>query len=689
MLVQSPLTSRRRKGKGKKGEGEERTSLSIRREELEVPINGHAVDWTTDLGRRCGQGSDHAFLISQGYLHDYRAQVDNKYFPKYEFAIREQEKNAKALMKERNRVLTRGSEPIHSVSESEEERPFDVESMELEKLVRQAEDLSRMPWYDPGLILLYRKIISDINKLEIEWAGRNPTLPIVRQSEFVLNAVNIKGGKEEVSTRNLGRDDILQRLDRLEGGGSRVGEEEEEVEDGFLSSSSLVSSMEDLCDRAGTLNLSRKRSHEDSTEVDMSIEGEKEVEEAVFYSSEGRPDASNVLYKHSLFSGAMKDEDSKVYIVVEPVTKSLYALISMGAFTKKENLHRFVVDMDLREKFDMPNVYKELVMNWARIGYGALKRYLQGEMDLPEEPSKEEEEGENFLDSITSSMDTLKRVRKARIPVGYKKASEFILEQSPFYPDCVLSNMTARFGKLVPGAQVFHRGIAPEEGGGYYLHVSVKICKLPLIVTATPKSWEAFTETLNKSFEEEITDHQRILNFVTRDDTWLEKPRIGEMLAYKLVECVLYSHMVKSNDGFSPVDFVESLVYTYTTAEGEDSDECSLFVGSAPVYIDYLAMNEKEQDEYSEEDENFVETFQGSVRRLEGGLPLGVFEHISEMLYCDEGQMWILDILAYWRSVLEEKEEENNDDEFTMDHEALRGILHRFTKLPTVDRLPC
>jgi len=691
MLLQSQLTSRRRRNKG--GGEEERTALSIRREELEVPIDSHAVDWTTDLGRRNGKWSEHAFLISQGYLHDYRAQVDNKYFPKYEIAIREQEKNAKLLMKERNRLLIRGSEPIHSVSESEEERPFDVESMELKKLVRQSEDISRMPWYDPGLILLYRKIISDINKMEINWASQTPTLPIVRQSEFVLNPIDIKGGKEEVSTRNLGRDDILRRLDRLEGGGGRINEEDVSS----ISSSSLVSSMEDLCNQTGTLNLSRKRSHKESTEVEMSIEVEKEEVEgdSVFYSSEGRPDASNILYDHSLFPVTMKGDDSKVYIVLEPVTRSLYALISMGAFQKKENLHRFVVDMDLRDKFDMPNVYKELIMKWARIGYTALKMYLQKEMDLPEEgEGEEEEEGEeDFLSSITSSMDTLNHVRNVRIPPGYKKASEFVLDHIPFYPDCVLSNMTAKFGKMVPGAEIFHRGIATEEVDGgevYYLHISVKMCKLPLIVTANPKSWERFTETLRNYFEEYITDHQQSLNFVTRDDTWLGKPMISEMLAYKIVECLLYSHMVKSNGVFSPVDFIESLVYTYTVAEGEDIDSCSLFVGPAPVYIDYLTMIDKEQDEYSEEYENFIETFQESVRLLEGWLPTGVFEHMSEMLYCDEGKSWVLDILAYWRSVLEEEEKEKEKEgEFTMDREALCGIIHRFTKMSTADRSLC
>lgn len=560
-----------------------------------------------------------------------------------------------------------------------------------------------MYWYDPGIVIQYRKIISEVYALELEWAAEKPTLPKVHRSDFTLNTINVENGKDEISTRILGRDGILRRLDQLEDPGN-VEEVDvstcprglrptrspiDVVEPIFEDEESSSSLMEDMCARTSSLTLSRgslanshgstrtldhsrKRSHESmsdsscATDLDMSAGEEEEDREP---SGEGRPLPINVFYQDTLFSGPIEGEDSKIYLVLEPVTRSLYALISMGPFPSEEAMNRFVCDMDMRESLDLSNVYKELLMGWAKVGYEGFKRFIREEMDPLDREPEVEEEGE-MLDGILSTMDAVHRERKIKIPLGYRKASEFVFEQHPFYPDCVRSNTTARFGNRVEDAPLFHRSMVP----GNLLHLSMKVCRLPVNVT---KNLEGFRGAIERTVEGE--DFPQNLQFVSVDNPWWSRSEVAQSMAYKMVECALYSFMLRSIEDFSTADFVDSLVYTYIT----DGEDVSLFVGPAPVYLGYLAIDRVEVEQNPDWDA-FFELFKSVVQSMEDHLPPQVFRTQCDLLFCEKGKQWAMDVLSYWRSELENYQSETKDV-FTIREDALRCMVSRFSGLPIVD----
>jgi len=189
-------------------------------------------------------------------------------------------------------------------------------------LTKRIEELECTAWYDPGMLLLYRKYSMEVTNLQyrlIEMNAEYSHALSTRQlnsfknpGDFLLNLIDVKSSKEDISTRALGRDDILARLDSLERYGHKhrpytpVEEKMEEYSyqkhtpilegDGSSSVEDLSRNISDHC-KIASYSSDRRNS-----ELRPSIDGQSLVSGGVQTTVELQPSGEG-LYSESLRSG--------------------------------------------------------------------------------------------------------------------------------------------------------------------------------------------------------------------------------------------------------------------------------------------------------------------------------------------------------------------------------------------------
>jgi hypothetical protein len=447
--------------------------LDVDDEKLEVSINEAVIDWTTDLGRRWGKGYSHAQKNSHNY--SARARMPNQYDYAMcnEPSIQQQEKDAKRNADERiiamrGRVDGLSGSLLLAPSLSEDTEDWEAsetyeddglrftwEWRRFTHVSRRLKDLECTSWYDPGFIMLYRMYSAEADSLQLRLTDmsaspENETLSDRQKrlfkgpNDYFLNLINIQGGKDEISTRTIARDDILKRLDQLEeleesnnDGPSGYGtprsscpstpsygsfedrriksvaqagrsQSMEELTRGLSSRCTLrtpspsIQSSEGEGSSRTTLGKSRKRwyrvSETDDDEDPQEQPGEPEEPEILTEPPEenevpalrlsGRPDPTNIVVEHRVFcnpfAGSIESDPirhSMAYVVSEGSTNEMFSVVSLGPFQTKQDIQRMVTDIDFRESLGMPNIYSIYAMNWARIGYKLMEAYIRADMD--------------------------------------------------------------------------------------------------------------------------------------------------------------------------------------------------------------------------------------------------------------------------------------------------------------------
>jgi len=747
-------------------------------ENLEVSIDEGAIDWTTQLGRYWGKGYRNAHLNSHNYRE--RSKISNQYFACNEAAIEEQEKDAKKKSDERA-IAMRGmvngltaqrllAPSLYEDTESEAEDDALTHTQEWRRYIqtmKRIEELECTTWYDPGMPILYRKYSTELlniqnQLLEMAYDNSSPDgkeLLSSRQIEmfktpndFLLNQVNVETCKEDISTRVIGRDDILRRLDQFETirkvpvihempneekrivSIAEAGRSQSVVDDlsrGISDHCNIYSSADSSESSDRELRRSRKRWYrvldEDKKEemkgeeilqeeeegdtttigdreplVNLNVSEASEASEAQkatedqeggdFSELVGRPRDENVVVSHRVFlpkdckgsdTGPMLG--SLAYVVLEPSTKELFSLVSLGPFDTEEQVERVVTDIDFRESLSLPNIYVAYAMNWAHIGYDLMKKYLRMDMDEFSGTSgtsgttvssySQTEDRDNIIDSILRTMHKMKKISSMHIPAGYKTASEFILDKHPFYPNCILSNMSPHFGETSIVDTTYHREIVPVDNTdfskGYYLHYSVKICKLPFVLHASEEKWAQFLDFCYQTLIDDYDRHQLELNFLSKHDTVLsdiEYTTDSNTDGYKLLETLLYYGVTKGiheEVGVQARKLCESIVFTYSPAIFNKEPKKELVFSMAPMYMDYLTICNREQMTAvgeSEEISSFYASashfFRDLCKHLVAGehfynhMPDLFYQSIVGILQSEEGHLWYGDTTNLWSSVV-------------------------------------
>jgi hypothetical protein len=647
---------------------------------LEVSVNEYALDWSTSIGRENGKGSRHYYMT----MRDYKqvAPVSNPYRDRIQLPVELQEEQAKKKRKEIQRkhvnnttltpltrtnenvtVVINSSRSIRSLSyypkytdsivtnknkimgtrnnddddDDDDDSDYDWNKLqskinEFKNLTSQLSDLESIPWYDPGIIMLYRKIASKIISLKTiirenkemandsydttteddyyddddddEKSNKQNNNEIYKKSEYLLNIFDVNANKNDISMRCLGRDDFLRRLDYLENQASLslpLQQQQQQIDYSNITVDDLCWSTEKSLsfsnygtfinnnnnnnnnndNRENTLSqpslsVSKKRKKKDDdydNEDENDEEDKKKKEEMIIIqksddddnddddgnnnnnktsscSVDGRPHPSNILFSCPIFPFNDKWSDSMFYIVLERSTKEIFTVISIGPIKDELEIIYTINAMDLMDTLEFENAFKETCLIFSNFAYDVMKRLLKEKVDIDDTLYKSNSGGNgaigtkilspsssssSVLETVINSMEETIKEKRHRVPQGYKKVSDYIIDKHPLWPKEVFLedgnyDSVTHFG-VVPcfkrnndndeGVQLQEKE-EEEEEEGKCIHISVRSFILPALIMH--HHMEQYKESLLREYNKLYFIHDKFYDEVPLRKTETEYP---------------------------------------------------------------------------------------------------------------------------------------------------------------------
>ena len=215
----------------------------------EIVINDFAIDWSTKRGRKLGRGAKHAFVFSE--KESRKSMIVNQYSSDiYELllkqckiareAVSENNKAAQLYISHQNYVPNNNeimniqntfvsscsefdfSIPIkeyrtckenwNSISLSKQDKNYISVLKQRAKTLEAFLDHFKMnPWYDPGIMITYREIGSDLKQIQDEISSFYGVVDMF-PTTFLLNIFDINEAKHQKNVEFSGSDKWLKIL---------------------------------------------------------------------------------------------------------------------------------------------------------------------------------------------------------------------------------------------------------------------------------------------------------------------------------------------------------------------------------------------------------------------------------------------------------------------------------------------
>jgi hypothetical protein len=490
------------------------TARRIGRADREVCVNEYAVDWSTNRGRRMGREVSHAFRVSE--VVSRKSMISNDYFDSVEMMLVKQCKKAAKARKEKERLRriqehgkrqrrsrfslenlssSRSSEDEESSSSAESgsessselplffeslsssssssiqegetmdgETPVDVLKVSIRTMEDQLQELKMMPWFDPGLVIRYRKIASEVhlmrNKVE-QTTGEE-----FSSSRFLLNVFDVDQIKMETRISAVGKDDWLEVLEANRNGKTVPNDKQP---------SDINASMDDeLPGLPEVLDVPQDEEGEEGEEpqesesselggVTRAIEGmqiySSEDGNASFHSTDSFPEDEDEESQSELDASAVRQEgcfgedvyywermlhtspnqeiDPRFAVFANWADGTLDASLTYGPFPSRKEAFRLGAAYELACCLGVTETPIVSLTRWAETMRQLILRHQSTAIDASMNeknqmsPSAEEgadgveEEPPSLLDSLMSSMEEVEKERKkAYIPTAVLRKQE-------------------------------------------------------------------------------------------------------------------------------------------------------------------------------------------------------------------------------------------------------------------------
>ncbi len=456
------------------------TRMRIGKVDREVCITEHAIDWSTRRGREMCRGVRHAFLVSESVSR--RSLVSNAYFEDVEKMLTKQCKKANKARREDSRrrriyamnhreraleefrdVTSSSQDLLFSSSQSSSSSSCSIESGEMSRqrdreldqmasLQEKIYNLTINPWYDPGLVHLYRNFASELVGLKakvrsILMAQGEPDPAesgvFSDDEKFLLNTFDVEEVKGVQRIAKIGNDDWLEKLHQLENQEDVVEGEEHHVQetehagytpatqgDEETDSSSELSS---IAQRVGDIRLS---SSEALSEPESEILSHSQEANDEDLHEEGRSEegsfGEDMFYWQRLIKKAKHYDghryDARLSVAADWPNGMIECCLTIGPFRKRKDAFRLQNGYELASYLGHGNMPTESLFRWTETIRRLVLQYRGNdgeEVNLDESYRKgkgkrkddKEERETSVLDNILDSMSKVHEERqKAFIP---------------------------------------------------------------------------------------------------------------------------------------------------------------------------------------------------------------------------------------------------------------------------------